>query len=88
MVNTCELMVIDSYGLGEASELTWDGNHLWLLGGGALSKLNQVMQPICRINRSAYSLPDCRGLTWDGQFLWCASMGANMVYRIDPASCQ
>jgi hypothetical protein len=83
-----ELMVIDSYGLGEASELTWDGNHLWLLGGGALSKLNQVMQPICRINRSAYSLPDCRGLTWDGQFLWCASMGANMVYRIDPASCQ
>ncbi len=94
-----ELRIIDSYAPSTgrfpnrtATGLTWDGNHLWLLVDDILSKLNQVAQPICRIELpSGYLQPSWsgwRGLAWDGQFLWVAHSETNKVYRVDPAACQ
>jgi len=94
-----ELRVIDSYAPStgrfpnrEATGLTWDGNHLWLLVDDILSRLNEVAQPICKIELSSgYPQPSWGGwlgLAWDGQFLWVAHEGANKVYRVDPAACR
>ena len=83
---------IDRYGIDEASGLTWDGDHLWLLVGDVVSKLNQAAQPICEIGLP-FGLPQpswwgWRGLAWDGQFLWAAHQETSRVYRIDPNACR
>ena len=94
-----ELKVIDSYAPStgrfpnrEAAGLTWDGNQLWLLVDDILSKLNQAVQPICKIELpSAFPQPSLfgyRGVAWDGQSLWVAHKDTNKLYRVDPAACR
>lgn len=83
---------IDRHGRDEASGLTWDGNHLWLLVGDVVSKLNQAAQSICRIELP-FGFPQpswwgWRGLDWDGQFLWVAHQETSKVYRVDPYTCR
>ncbi len=84
---------IGRYANTEASGLTWDGSHLWLLADDVLIKLNQAAQPVCRIDPLQAESPQAywwgwRGVAWDGRSLWVAHEEVSQAYRVDPAACK
>jgi hypothetical protein len=95
-----ELALIDTFAqpIGkfpdtEASGLTWDGSHLWLLVDDVLIELDEAAQPVCRIDplrsesQQAYWW-GWRGVAWDGGSLWVGHEEVSQVYRVDPAACK
>jgi hypothetical protein len=95
-----DLAVMDTYAqpIGrfadrEASGLTWDGRHLWLLVDDVLIKLDQAAQPVCRIDPLQAESPQAfwwgwRGVAWDGRSLWVGHEEVSQMYRVDPAACK
>jgi hypothetical protein len=94
-----ELKVVDSFAvsLGKfpssvVDGIDWDGESLWVLSDDVVTRLGLSMQPACTIILpSEYPQPSWygyNGLAWDGEYLWVGHAEQNMLYRIDPASCQ
>jgi len=83
------LSIIDSYPLA-STDITWDGSHLWSLYSGDLIKLNEVVQPICKIEwLSGGPIYGWKKVEWDGQFLWVLNTDAgNKIFRMDPSACR
>ncbi|MBC7232200.1 MAG: TIR domain-containing protein [Chloroflexi bacterium] len=90
-----EIKTLDSYAMdfgifpsSRASGLVWDGTHLWVLVDNHLTKVNQAMQGVCRIDLpSAPVWWAWKGLAWDGRFLWVIHNETNKLYRVDPQIC-
>lgn len=66
------------------SELTWDGDHLWVCDfeSDSIYKINPTDFSVV----FTFASPDTEptGLAWDGQYLWHCDRWAHKVYKINP----
>jgi len=71
-------------GLGLTWSLAWDGQYIWTVGWGTVSRLDPVTGEV--LQQFAAPGPGSWGMTYDGEYLWVVDFAEKRISKVDPAT--
>ena len=70
-------------GIGEGTDLAWDGSHLWVGTDSNRDKIQQISLDTGEASSSIPTTLDALGIGWDGAHFWVSDDGYDKIYKID-----